>query len=158
VALSLLFPRATVIGVEHIKELVENSIKNVNKRYGHLIESGRLKIYLGDGLKGMKSEAPFDYIHSGASKLIKDKFILKIFSPFLAFKHVSYKLFNQVKNGGRFVTPVSSPKDEERQFIWVFDKNRKGFITGVKTIKESYVFMQSAKKQLKNGKDNIFMK
>jgi protein-L-isoaspartate(D-aspartate) O-methyltransferase len=61
-----------VIGVEHIKDLVKISINNINKRHGYLIDSGNLKIYHGDGHKGMKSEAPFDYIHSGASKSTKN--------------------------------------------------------------------------------------
>ncbi len=69
---------------------------------------------------------------------------------------MSYKLFNQMKKGGRFVTPVSSPRNKERQFIWFFNKNKQGEISGKKTLKESYVDIQSAEKQVKAGLKNIY--
>ncbi len=69
-AFALLFSKSTVIGVEHVKELANTSIKNIRKKHSYLLNNGRVKIYVGDGRKGKKNEAPFDYIHSGASKIL----------------------------------------------------------------------------------------
>ncbi len=67
-AFAILFPDATVIGVVHIKELVDISLVNIKKHHSNLLEVGRIKIFLGDGRKGKKEFAPFDYVHSGAGK------------------------------------------------------------------------------------------
>ena len=42
------------VGVEHIDELVKESIKNVKKdpATAQLLESGRLKLFTGDGRRG----------------------------------------------------------------------------------------------------------
>jgi protein-L-isoaspartate(D-aspartate) O-methyltransferase len=41
-----------VVGIEHIRELVETSIENVAKHHSNLLESGRIKFVVGDGRKG----------------------------------------------------------------------------------------------------------
>ena len=60
-------PRGSVIGVEHIPELVELSIKNVRKSHPDLLDSGRMKLYVGDGRSGFPESGPYDAIHVGAA-------------------------------------------------------------------------------------------
>uniref|UniRef100_A0A8C2DMV4 Protein-L-isoaspartate O-methyltransferase n=1 Tax=Cyprinus carpio TaxID=7962 RepID=A0A8C2DMV4_CYPCA len=56
-------PKGKVIGIDHIKELVDDSITNVKKDDPSLISSGRVKLIVGDGRMGFTEEAPYDAIH-----------------------------------------------------------------------------------------------
>ena len=56
----------TVVGIEHIKELTESSIHNLNISYSQPLNSGCIKIVCGDGRLGYPDEAPYDAIHVGA--------------------------------------------------------------------------------------------
>lgn len=56
-----------MIGIEHISELVNDSIANVEKHHADLISSGRILFVEGDGRKGYASEAPYKAIHVGAA-------------------------------------------------------------------------------------------
>ena len=103
-------------------------------------------MFHGDGRKGWPDMAPFDYIHSGACKII----LLTI----LAFFFNKVEILDQVKKGGRLVTPISAEKDNEDQYIWVIDKDTSGEVTRKKTIAEVYVNLQSAEKQVKMGAAN----
>ncbi|MGH0156980.1 UNVERIFIED_CONTAM: hypothetical protein FKN15_034990 [Acipenser sinensis] len=60
-------PEGKVIGIDHIKELVDDSINNVKKDDPSLITSGRVKLIVGDGRMGNTEEAPYDAIHVGAA-------------------------------------------------------------------------------------------
>ncbi|XP_024912619.1 protein-L-isoaspartate(D-aspartate) O-methyltransferase isoform X1 [Cynoglossus semilaevis] len=82
-------PRGKVIGIDHIKELVDDSINNVNKDDPSLITSGRVTLIVGDGRNGYKEEAPYDAIHVGA-----------------AAPNVPKALLEQLKPGGRLILPV----------------------------------------------------
>ena len=44
--------RGTVVGIEHVRELVEISIHNVRKNHSGLLQSGRVRFVVGDGRKG----------------------------------------------------------------------------------------------------------
>nr|CAD7592769.1 unnamed protein product [Timema genevievae] len=55
------------IGIDHIQELVEFSRTNVMKDHPDLLESGRVKLVVGDGRQGYKEEAPYNAIHVGAA-------------------------------------------------------------------------------------------
>ena len=57
-----------VVGIEHIRELVEWSTENVKKdgKADHL-DSRRLLLLEGDGYQGYAPEAPYDVIHVGAA-------------------------------------------------------------------------------------------
>jgi hypothetical protein len=59
-------PEGKVIGIEHIKELVDMSRKNIKKDRPELLESQRIVLIHGDGRKGYPEEAPYDcmYIYS----------------------------------------------------------------------------------------------
>lgn len=60
-------PNGTVVGIEHIDELVTLSEKNIRKHHADLLDSGRIKLVVGDGRKGYEPEAPYDAIHVGAA-------------------------------------------------------------------------------------------
>lgn len=57
------------VGIDHIEEIVADSIKNVNKDKPSLalLESGQMKLIFGDGREGYAPEAPYDAIHVGAA-------------------------------------------------------------------------------------------
>ncbi|KFM69612.1 Protein-L-isoaspartate(D-aspartate) O-methyltransferase, partial [Stegodyphus mimosarum] len=77
------------IGIDHIENLVSMSIENVKKDQPGLIESGRIKLVVGDGRQGYKEEAPYDAIHVGA-----------------AAPELPQELVNQLKPGGKLIVPV----------------------------------------------------
>ncbi|XP_030054344.1 protein-L-isoaspartate(D-aspartate) O-methyltransferase isoform X3 [Microcaecilia unicolor] len=60
-------PKGKVVGIDHIKELVDDSIHNVGKDDPTFISSGRVQLLVGDGRLGYPQEAPYDAIHVGAA-------------------------------------------------------------------------------------------
>jgi len=76
-----------VYGVEVIKELKEFAEKNIGKY--NFLKSGVVKIFYGDGYKGLPEYASFDKIIVAA-----------------AADEVPEELLNQLKIGGRIVLPV----------------------------------------------------
>merc|ERR1712141_466243 len=50
---------AKVIGIDHIQELVDWSEKNIRKNNSNLIDSGRIKLVVGDGHFGFEEEGPY---------------------------------------------------------------------------------------------------
>lgn len=57
------------MGIDHIEELVNESIANVHKdpAIAQLMDSGRIKLIVGDGRQGSPADGPFDAIHVGAA-------------------------------------------------------------------------------------------
>ncbi|VDM07116.1 unnamed protein product [Wuchereria bancrofti] len=55
-----------VVGVEHIRQLVDLSITNIKKNHANLLE-GRVLMVEGDGRKGYPQYAPYKAIHVGAA-------------------------------------------------------------------------------------------
>lgn len=78
-----------VVGVEHIPELVELSIKAFRRDQPALLDSGVVNLHVGDGFLGYPDAGPYDAIHVGA-----------------AAPHVPKALISQLKPGGRLVIPV----------------------------------------------------
>ena len=62
-------PSGKAIGIDHMPDLVEDSIKNVKKdpELAKLMDTGQLKLVAGDGRKGYEPEGPYDAIHVGAA-------------------------------------------------------------------------------------------
>ncbi|XP_018329946.1 protein-L-isoaspartate(D-aspartate) O-methyltransferase-like [Agrilus planipennis] len=79
------------VGVEHIPELVNKSIENMKEGNPDLLESGRVKIIVGDGRLGVLEYSPYNAIHVGA-----------------AASTIPQALIEQLKVGGRLILPVGS--------------------------------------------------
>ncbi|XP_077537226.1 protein-L-isoaspartate (D-aspartate) O-methyltransferase isoform X1 [Haemaphysalis longicornis] len=77
------------VGIDHIPELVNESIANIEKDQPQLLASKRVKLVVGDGREGYLEHAPYDAIHVGA-----------------AAPDMPAKLVEQLKPGGRLICPV----------------------------------------------------
>jgi len=103
--LSVVFGRmntdASVFGLDLIPELVEQSIANVKRADKDLLESGKLRLLVGDGWTGLPHEGPFDVIHVGA-----------------AAASIPRSLLAQLKIGGRAILPVG-PEGQVQQLIMI---------------------------------------
>ena len=60
-------PTGHVVGIDHIKELVDWSITNVKKSHEDLLSSGKIKLVIGDGRQGYAQAGPYHAIHVGAA-------------------------------------------------------------------------------------------
>ena len=60
-------PTGKVIGIDHIKELVDWSESNVKKSNAELLTSGNIKLVVGDGRQGYAQGGPYHAIHVGAA-------------------------------------------------------------------------------------------
>jgi len=89
--------KGRIIALEIVPELLKFGKKNVAKY--NFIEEGRCEFVCADGSKGYQKEAPFDKILVSA-----------------AAEAVSLSWKEQLKIGGRIVTPIGSS-------IWLFAKN-----------------------------------
>ncbi|KAJ8922640.1 hypothetical protein NQ315_007672 [Exocentrus adspersus] len=85
----MLGEKGVAVGIDHIPELVEMSKQNIVKDQPELIESGRVRLFAGDGRKGYPELGPYDAIHVGAA------------APVLP-----QALVDQLKVGGRLIVPV----------------------------------------------------
>ncbi|CAH1098956.1 unnamed protein product [Psylliodes chrysocephalus] len=81
--------KGIAVGIDHIAELVDMSLKNVSKSKQSLIQSGRVVLVTGDGRLGYPEYAPYDAIHVGAAAAVLPE-----------------ALVEQLKPGGRLVVPV----------------------------------------------------
>ncbi|CCD64125.1 Protein-L-isoaspartate O-methyltransferase [Caenorhabditis elegans] len=79
----------TVVGIEHMPQLVELSEKNIRKHHSEQLERGNVIIIEGDGRQGFAEKAPYNAIHVGA-----------------ASKGVPKALTDQLAEGGRMMIPV----------------------------------------------------
>ncbi len=101
----LIQPGGKVIGIEHIPELVQLSIKNISKNGRSLLDDGILEIVLGDGRLGYPQGGPYDAIHVGAAAPSRPN-----------------ALIEQLKPGGRLVVPVGVGS----QRMMIYDKSDDG--------------------------------
>ena len=60
-------PTGKVVGIDHIQNLVDWSENNLRKNHGNLIDSGQIKLVLGDGRLGYDQDGPYHAIHVGAA-------------------------------------------------------------------------------------------
>ncbi|PIN27055.1 Protein-L-isoaspartate(D-aspartate) O-methyltransferase [Handroanthus impetiginosus] len=117
------------VGVEHIPELGEFSIKNIKKSAAApLLEGGSLLIHVGDGRQGWPEFAPYDAIHVGA-----------------AAPEIPPALIEQLKPGGRLVIPVGNIFQD----LKVVDKNMDGTLSVRSETSVRYVPLTSREAQLR---------
>lgn len=55
------------MGIDHIPELVNQSIQNVKQDRPALLQRGQLRLLVADGRQGYPAGAPYDAIHVGAA-------------------------------------------------------------------------------------------
>ncbi|BAB09395.1 unnamed protein product [Arabidopsis thaliana] len=117
-----------VVGVDHIPELVDMSIKNIEKSVAaSFLKKGSLSLHVGDGRKGWQEFAPYDAIHVGA-----------------AASEIPQPLLDQLKPGGRMVIPLGTYFQE----LKVIDKNEDGSIKVHTETSVRYVPLTSRVEQL----------
>ncbi|KAI6243326.1 hypothetical protein M3Y99_00126900 [Aphelenchoides fujianensis] len=124
-------PNGTVVGIDHIDELVQLSERNIRKKNAELLESGRIKLVVGDGRKGYEPLAPYDAIHVGA-----------------AAPELPQALVDQLAVGGRMLIPVGTEKQEYLSI----EKQPDGSITKKTLLHVIYVPLTDEEKQRK-GRD-----
>ncbi|NWW70676.1 PIMT methyltransferase, partial [Climacteris rufus] len=121
-------PTGKAVGVEHIKELVHESIRNVQEDDPMLLSSGRVKLVVGDGRQGYPEEAPYDAIHVGAAAATVPKELLK-----------------ELKPGGRLIVPVGP--EGANQVLMQYDKTSDGHIVETQLMGVIYVPLTDKEKQ-----------
>ncbi|KAM7274511.1 hypothetical protein ACFE04_016377 [Oxalis oulophora] len=124
-------PQGRAVGVEHIPELVDFSIKNIEKSAAApLLKDGVLQINVGDGREGWPEYAPYDAIHVGA-----------------AAPEIPQPLIDQLKPGGRMVIPVGNIFQD----LKVVDKNLDGSISVRSETSVRYVPLTSKDAQIRGS-------
>ena len=123
----LVQPGGLVVGIEHISQLVELSVKNINKNHRNLFDDGVLRIVLGDGRTGYPECGPYDAIHVGAAAPERPQ-----------------TLIDQLKPGGRLVVPVG----QTNQTMMIYEKSADGLTVNEKrTLSVRYVPLTDKTKQ-----------
>ena len=120
-----------VVGIEHIKQLCEIGINNINKHHSNLLRDNKIIIVNGDGRKGYEKYAPYKAIHVGA-----------------AIPQVPEELIAQLDYNGRMFIPVG--ERNENKWICLFDKDSEGNVQETKVMPVCYGPLTSPEIQLQN--------
>ena len=120
-----------VVGIEHIPQLYNFGIENVNKNNSELIKKGKIIFVQGDGREGCKKYGPYKAIHVGA-----------------ASETVPKALIDQLDYNGRIFIPVG--KAGETQHICLVDKDSKGKVTSESILSVCYGMLTDKETQLKD--------
>lgn len=128
--------KGIVIGIEHVKALVERSKMNIWRSNEHLIDSGIISIIEADGRKGYKPQEPYNCIHVGAA----------------AENEIPDDLISQLANDGIMMIPAG--KVNLNQAILLIRKDKNGNVSSKTTFPVAYVPLTSLENQL-NKKTTI---
>lgn len=121
---------ACVIGIDHLKPLVELARSNLRKDgFEKELQEGAIEVIEADGRLGYSQRGPYSAIHVGA-----------------AAKTIPEPLIEQLAKPGRMFIPVED-SDGQGQDIWHIDKDEQGKITKQKQFGVMYVPLTDAKKQ-----------
>ncbi|KAL4454560.1 hypothetical protein ABPG74_021765 [Tetrahymena malaccensis] len=121
--------QSTIVGIDHVKELVQLSHNNIRKSFNQELENKQIFLVTGDGRNGYQHLAPYDAIHVGA-----------------AAEKIPEALLQQLNFGGRMVIPVGKHGGDQ-EFLAI-DKDLQGKITQTKLLGVQYVPLTSLEKQL----------
>ena len=113
---------ATVVGIEHISELLNFGIENVKKNNSYLINNRKIIFVNGDGRLGYKiqnSKEIYKAIHVGA-----------------ASETIPQELLDQLAFNGRMFIPLGKRGGD--QFIYIVDKDYYGQITYKRILQVNY--------------------
>ena len=125
----LVAPAGRVIGIDHIPELTEQSLRNLEKSNNDLLAAGTIEVHAGDGYEGYLPAAPYDAIHVGAAAPVMPQ-----------------KLIDQLKPGGRMVIPVGRIIQE----LIVVHKRMDGTVVETHHDAVRFVPLTTKDKQLEN--------
>ncbi|KAK4394870.1 Protein-L-isoaspartate O-methyltransferase 1 [Sesamum angolense] len=119
-------PQGRAVGVEHIPELAESSLRNIEKSAAApLLKEGSLSIHIGD--------------KDGRSLLLMMPFTLEL------LPEIPPALIEQLKPGGRLVIPVGNIFQD----LKVVDKNEDGTLSVRSEISVRYIPLTSREAQLR---------
>jgi len=122
-------PTGTVVGIDHIPELVQQSVENLKKDgLGEAVEKGRIIMVTGDGREGYLSAGPYDAIHVGAA------------SP-----DTPLALIEQLASPGRIFVPIG----KAAQYIQHINKDADGNVSQTQVMGVSYVPLTDPETQKK---------
>ncbi|KAI6186058.1 Protein-L-isoaspartate O-methyltransferase [Aphelenchoides besseyi] len=120
----------SVVGIDHIDELVQMSERNIRKHNADLLDTKKIELIVGDGRKGFSGKAPYDAIHVGA-----------------AAAEMPQDLVDQLAIGGRMLIPVGRANQE---FLAV-EKQSDGFIRKRTLAHVIYVPLTDSEKQFQRN-------